>query len=66
MHLESDRIRFLVERDGIVVASETIRMYMNIYRSAVLNKNHHAASRHYRETFILSYLEFKRFLLNQF
>ncbi len=66
--LEWQRIKFLIERDGLVTALEWCRQTMKIYRSAVLwhgdinQKPHHASTRGYKKTFILSYLDFKRFI----
>lgn len=37
---------------------------MQIYRRAVLNKNHYASTRTFRKGFIQSYLDFKRYYIN--
>lgn len=67
-HQEWARIRFLIERDGLEAAQEWCRATMKIYRSAVLDRGdinrraHYASTREFKKTFILSYLDFKRFL----
>lgn len=60
--IESDRIKFIVARDGTDTAIVWVRRTMQSYRSSVLNKKHFASSRHYRRGFIESYLSFKQWL----
>lgn len=68
-HQEWYRIRFLIERDGFDAALEWCRNTMKIYRTAVLDrgchnrKPHYASTREFKKTFILSYLDFKHFIL---
>ena len=59
---EQRRIEFLIERDGLQQATDWVRRTMQIYRRAVLSKGHFAHSHPYRHRFIVSYLEFKRWL----
>ncbi|MGY6258067.1 hypothetical protein ACXIVK_31850 [Paraburkholderia caledonica] len=59
---EQARIEFLIERDGLLQATEWVRRTMLIYRRAVLAKGHFAHSHPYRHHFIVAYLEFKRWL----
>jgi len=60
---EHARIEFLIERDGLPLATEWVRRTMHIYRRAVLAKGHFARSHPYRHRYIIAYLEFKRWLL---
>ena len=59
---EQRRIEFLIERDGLQQATEWVRRTMQIYRRAVLAKGHFAHAYPYRHRFVVSYLEFKRWL----
>lgn len=66
---EGNRIDFLVNRDGLESALESVRVILIVYRRAVLHSRkrghqnpHFASTPNYRETFIRSYAEFKKFL----
>ncbi len=65
---EWNRIRFLIERDGLESALEWCRNTMKIYRTAVLDrgninrKPHYASCREFKKNFILSYIDFKKFI----
>ena len=61
-NIEAQRIAFILERDGPENGREWIKRTMGIYRTAVLDKSHHASKREYRRGFIQSYCEFKQFL----
>ncbi len=67
---EWERIRFLIERDGFEAAQEWCRNTIKIYRTAVLDrgninrKPHYASCREFKKNFILSYLDFKKFISN--
>jgi len=64
---EEKRIRFLVNRDGIIEAKAWAKRTMKIYRTAVLkngkdgSKPHFASFREYKRGFIQSYLYLKSF-----
>lgn len=59
---ESDRIAFVVKRDGRKAATEWVQCTLRIYRRAVLDRHHFASTREYRRGFIESYCDFKRWL----
>lgn len=59
---EQARVEFLIKRDGLQQTTEWVRRTMQIYRRAVLSKGHFAHAHPYRHGFIVSYLEFKRWL----
>jgi hypothetical protein len=59
---EQGRLEFLVQRDGAAATVEWARRTMGIYRRAVLDKRHFASTSGYRQPFIESYCEFKRWL----
>lgn len=68
--IEAARIEFVWDRDGFKAALEFAQRGMKIYRQCVLGrKNHPTLKFHYasldtwRETFIRSYLVYKRFWL---
>lgn len=58
-HIESNRLKFLTERDGIEGAVDFAKRTMTNYRRAVVSRK---ISREKRRTFIASYLAFKQFL----
>lgn len=64
---EQSRLAFIEKRDGKAAAKSWARSTMNIYRTCVLQngrngrKLHFASAPFYREKFIRSYLEFKRY-----
>ncbi|MCC6536814.1 MAG: hypothetical protein IT162_04645 [Bryobacterales bacterium] len=60
--VEQGRIDFLIQRDGVDSAVEWVRRTMQIYRQAVLNKQHFASAPGYRPKFIASYYAFKAWL----
>jgi len=69
---EDSRIQFYINRDGLESAKDSIRMILKVYRKSVLCskkrghfKPHHASTREFRQAFIDSYLQFKRFLQNE-
>ncbi len=68
MNSEQGRIQFLIDRDGKASAIDTIKLYIQWYRMAVLkngkdgSNRHFASTRKYRRRFINSYVEFKRFV----
>ncbi|RLB66584.1 MAG: hypothetical protein DRH08_05850 [Deltaproteobacteria bacterium] len=55
---ETERLRFVEERDGKDEALAFAKQTMAIYRQAVLNKNHFGSTRTYRQRFIEGYLSF--------
>lgn len=60
---EESRIRFLRQRDGDAAAIAWVKRTLAIYRSAVLDKSHHASTAGFRRGYIESYCEFKRWLV---
>jgi hypothetical protein len=69
---EQNRIAFVIARDGNALALEFAERTMQIYRKAVLcsakrgyEKPHFASANVWRESYIRSYLELKRFVLQQ-
>lgn len=66
---ENQRISFIVHRDGPAVALEWARRTMNIYRHCVLSdgtgnrKFHIGSTLSHRLLFIKSYLELKRYVM---
>lgn len=59
---ESQRIAFLVDRDGLAVAVKWVQRTMRLYREAVLDRTGFARTDLYRRGFIQSYCDFKRWL----
>ncbi len=59
---ERERIEFLLQRDGLMSTLGWADRTMRIYRSAVLNKHHHASLPEYRHKYIQSYCDFKHWL----
>ena len=59
---EEGRIALLVQRDGLEAAVEWVSRTLRIYRRAVLDKRHYASTPEYRQRFIESYCDFKRWL----
>lgn len=65
---EWNRIRFLIERDGLEDALLWCRNTLKIYRSAVLDRGndnrraHYASTREFKATFVRSYQDFKQFI----
>jgi hypothetical protein len=59
---EEDRIRFLLQRDGLEPTIAWVTRTRRIYRTAVLDKGHFASSGVFRRRFIESYCAFKRWL----
>lgn len=62
MASEELRIRFLRQRDGDAATIAWVKRTLAIYRSAVLDKSHHASTVAFRRGYIESYCEFKRWL----
>ncbi len=60
---EEGRIRFLLERDGIEATVTCVGRTLRIYRTALLDRNHHAGRDGFRRGFIGSYCSFKRWLM---
>lgn len=60
--VETNRLNFLIERDGIDGAVEFAKRTLVSYRRAVVNRD---ITRDKRQGFIESYLAFKRFLHDQ-
>jgi len=58
---EGNRLHFIMQRDGLNGAINFARQTMKIYRTSVVKKTF-ASSPVYKETFIKSYLDFKRFI----
>lgn len=61
---EEHRIAFLLARDGPEQTIDWVRRTMRIYRRAVLEGSHFASTDDWRRKFIMSYCEFKRWLMN--
>ena len=64
---ELERIAFMVKRDGIKLAIKFVERTKRSYRRAVVNPDNlsaltYASLLEYREGYISSYLQFKRFL----
>lgn len=59
---EAQRLALVEQRDGRDAARAFASRSLRIYRQAVLNPRHFAATPLYRRRFIESYLEFKRYL----
>jgi hypothetical protein len=59
---EGARIAFLVARDGEQATFDWVRRTLVIYRRAVLDPSHFAASAHYRPRFLASCSDFRRWL----
>lgn len=67
--VETERLQFIVERDGLVEAVHFAKTTLENYRKAILHSvkrghrnPHHASIQDYRLKFIESYLGFKAFL----
>jgi hypothetical protein len=59
---EERRIQFLLLRDGEAQAIQWVQRTLRIYRSAVLDESHYARSSAFRQGFIESYCDFKKWL----
>lgn len=59
---EENRIRFLLQRDGLAATMVWVGRTLRIYRAAVLDKDHYAAGNGFRRSFIEAYCDFKRWL----
>lgn len=65
--IETGRVKFMVNRDGLPEAKKWAAMVIGQYRTAVLFKGdenrppHHATYREFRRSFIESYVQLKRF-----
>jgi len=62
--LEGNRIFFMLHRDGLIETLEWAKRTKNIYRKALMNKNHHARLPQYRKSYIESYLALNKFIYN--
>ncbi len=62
---EEGRIQFLLERDGPEATIAWVWRTLRIYRTAVLDKTHHASRDGFRRGFIESYCDFKQWLTRQ-
>ncbi|MCI0400939.1 MAG: hypothetical protein L0Y67_06190 [Gammaproteobacteria bacterium] len=63
MGRETDRIGFVVERDGIEGAREWVKCTLQIYRSAIDNPKSHASKPEYRAQFEDAIRELEAWLL---
>jgi hypothetical protein len=61
--VEKSRVEFLLQRDGAAVTVVWVRRTLAIYRRAVLDRRHFAHTSQYRLEFIVSCLEFRRWLI---
>ena len=59
---EGHRILFVINQRGLDLALEWAIQTKWIYKRALLDKTHHASLRHYKRTFIESYLALKGFI----
>jgi len=71
MSLESERIKFIEDRDGVSGALEFAKRTIMIYRKSVLKRGgpnrefHHASIKQYRRGYIESYVHLKQYVRNQ-
>lgn len=59
---EASRIEFLLQRDGPVATRIWVRRTLAIYRRSALDRRHFAHTAEYRRKFVVSYLDFRRWL----
>jgi hypothetical protein len=60
---ETNRIAFLLDRDGEQATINWVKRTLPIYRSAVLNPAHFASSVTYRRGFLSSCVQFRQWLV---
>lgn len=62
MNTDSAIVTYLVEHRGRDAALTYARQTSQVYRKAVLNRQHFASTAQYRRAFIMSYLFYKHYL----
>jgi hypothetical protein len=60
--LERQRLRFVLNRDGLGGAQRFAAQTLRIYRAGVVDKTRFMSKADWKPMFIASYLEFRRFL----
>lgn len=65
MGRETERIRFLVERDGLAAARKWVEATLKAYRDAISSPSSHASKPNYRPLFEESIREFEEWLAEE-